>query len=286
MMQSSLPMAIKRGIEPVPEEGFQVEAGFAISPTVNAEALLMPQKAHQDGGGGVAEQRGLAALSRAGSGGGEWKEGMPSPARAAGGLTNAIAAATSNNALLERTAPADRPQPGTSAMRDFFVLPWNSIYFNASYGNVPWPVRHPTQPFVSSRTLHCMGLRPRDGCMSVRTHAYWCHIGCRERNPSPCPASSAHPPTQSSDATWHSGGSLELSHHAHTTASDRALATATAVSARAGCTRHVRSTVSSSQGGWVGGRAWEKPLPAHRDQLQIAAARRGCAYTGRPIRWC
>jgi hypothetical protein len=144
MMRGSSPMAMPgKRVEPVPEEGFQVEAGFAITPTVSTEAVLMPK---EGSGGGVVEQRGLAALSRAGSGGGERKEGMTSPARAAGGLTHAIAAATSNNAQLERTAPADRPQPGTSAMRDFFVLPWNSVYFNASYGNVPWPVRHVTQP--------------------------------------------------------------------------------------------------------------------------------------------
>lgn len=157
-MQSSLslPMAINAARA----EEFQVETGFAISP--NAEALLMPQKP-LDGSGGVVEQRGLAALSRAGSGAGEeWKEGMPSPARAAGGLTNAIAAATSNNALLERTAPADRPQPGTSAMRDFFVLPWNSVYFNASYGNVPWPVRHDPTNLSLLRTLHCMGALRRE----------------------------------------------------------------------------------------------------------------------------
>jgi len=57
-----------------------------------------------------------------------------------GGLANAFAAATSNNQMLEQVAPANRPQPGTVGMRDFFMLPWNCVYFNASYGNVPWPV--------------------------------------------------------------------------------------------------------------------------------------------------
>eukprot|EP00959_Pyramimonas_sp_CCMP1952_P108589 2270347-Pyramimonas_sp.AAC.1 len=57
-----------------------------------------------------------------------------------GGLANAFAAATSNNQMLEQIAPVNRPQPGTVGMRDFFMLPWNSVYFNASYGNVPWPV--------------------------------------------------------------------------------------------------------------------------------------------------
>ena len=58
-----------------------------------------------------------------------------------GGLANAFAAATASNQSLQQTHPSDRPQPGTSHMRDLFALPWNSVYFNASYGNVPWPVR-------------------------------------------------------------------------------------------------------------------------------------------------
>jgi len=57
-----------------------------------------------------------------------------------GGLANAFAAATSTNQALVQVHPSQRPQPGTAALRDLFLLPWNSVYFNASYGNVPWPV--------------------------------------------------------------------------------------------------------------------------------------------------
>jgi hypothetical protein len=123
--------------EPVPEEGFQVDERF-VDTTSPAElgGLQIPMM-----GSGVVTE-GVS---------GSWSKKSPpvamgvSPVRA-GGLTNAIAAATSNNQVLQQTAPADRPQPGTSAMRDFFVLPWNSVYFNASYGNVPWPVRVPPPP--------------------------------------------------------------------------------------------------------------------------------------------